>query len=162
VWCRFGVGYLPHLTPQLRRRRQRKRRWIEPTDISDCCGTRSAARAGGSHAPRSFGNCEAISGLGLLANYGAGSVRSTEEFCRRSTVGTDRRSPQKTSNSAQQLKLLFGKARRATSHFSTWTNERFIGSVGIVLKDGPERSCCWSSTLFSQEAKLTLNDAIAE
>lgn len=32
----------------------------------------------------------------------------------------------------------------------------------MVLNDGPDRSCCWSSTLRSQDAKLTLTEAIAE
>src|SRR6185437_1467291 len=42
------------------------------------------------------------------------------------------------------------------------TNAKLTGSLGMVLNDGPERSCCWSSTLRSQDAKLTLTEAIAE
>ena len=32
------------------------------------------------------------------------------------------------------------------SHFSSCAKARFAGSIGISLKDGPARSCCWSST----------------
>jgi hypothetical protein len=51
-------------------------------------------------------------------------------------------------------------ARVRVPHFCT--NARLTGSLGMVLNDGPERSCCWSSTLRSQDAKLTLTEAIAE
>jgi hypothetical protein len=160
VWCLCGVGYLPHQAPRLRRRRRRKRWWIEPR-IFLMVAEHGPPHVSGSHAPSSL-TLRSDLRQSLLANCAAGLVRSTEEFYRRTTVGTDRRSRRRIANSDRQLKLGFGQVRKRVCHFSTWTNERFIASVGIVLKDGPDRSCCWSSTLFSQEAKFTLNDAIAE
>src|SRR6185369_16644686 len=41
------------------------------------------------------------------------------------------------------------------------TKARFAGWIGIDLNALLARSCCWSSTLFSHEAKLTLTETIA-
>src|ERR1700681_3826715 len=46
-------------------------------------------------------------------------------------------------------------------HFASCTNARFAGWIGIDLNALPARSCCWSSTLFSHEAKLILSEIMA-
>src|SRR5439155_5572599 len=50
----------------------------------------------------------------------------------------------------------------ACAYFVSCTNARLAAWVGMDLNDFPARSCCWSSTLFSHVAKLTLTEAIAE
>jgi hypothetical protein len=47
-------------------------------------------------------------------------------------------------------------------YFNSWANPRFTGWVGIDLNDSPASNRCWSSTLFSHVAKLTVIDAMAE
>ena len=48
------------------------------------------------------------------------------------------------------------------NYFISCTNPRSIAWIGMDLNDFPARSCCWSSTLFSQVAKLTLSEDMAE
>ena len=57
---------------------------------------------------------------------------------------------------------LQGPGSKSLNYFISCTNARLAGWVGIVLNSLPARSCCWSSTLRSQVAKLTLSEAIAE
>jgi len=47
-------------------------------------------------------------------------------------------------------------------YFNSLANARLTGSTAIALNVGPDKSWCWSSTLLSHDAKLMLNEAIAE
>src|SRR5436305_3231096 len=47
------------------------------------------------------------------------------------------------------------------NYFASCTKAMFAGCTGIDLKALPARSCCWSSTLFSHDAKLTLRETMA-
>ena len=58
--------------------------------------------------------------------------------------------------------LLRAATNERRLYFNSLANARLTGSTAIALNVGPDKSWCWSSTLLSHDAKLMLNEAMAE